>query len=390
MLTGLPVPTDGTAWIRVTVADTQGQHGKTFNLYTTTQGGQFTNDITEQVIDGGALITLPAGGDTLSTYTVNLLAGSATALPPELLIPGGGANPKPLAGTLAVPVVGILETDGSFAAVGGQTSLEGGSVAVPFAPSDHPVIAFGWTGTLASGWDGPGDVHDWLAGFTNKVGALNLVRLAFEKDGKTTTITTQADLDGQWQTGAHYFEAGTYSVSATAFDASDTKFANPLSEASHSLNLEVRQLGAEAPMPARLTFQTGELALDTGAGQHAGVAFRLYQALLDRNPDQAGLGYWVEQLDVGILSADGLAQNLLGSSEFLLHHAPLATGSAADLLNLVYQNLLEREADADGLAYWLQQLNQGTQLGDVLEAMANSEEALALYASELTHGLWLA
>lgn len=45
----------------------------------------------------------------------------------------------------------------------------------------------------------------------------------------------------------------------------------------------------------RLNFKDGAVALDIGG--NGGVAYRLYQAALNRAPDQAGFNYWVNVLN---------------------------------------------------------------------------------------------
>ena len=45
-----------------------------------------------------------------------------------------------------------------------------------------------------------------------------------------------------------------------------------------------------------------------------------------------------------------------------------------EFIGALYHNVLERDADADGQAYWLGQLVGGVARYDVLEAFANSAE----------------
>ncbi|MGE4335881.1 MAG: DUF4214 domain-containing protein [Pigmentiphaga sp.] len=392
VLTGLPMPANGTAWTKITVADAEGGHAKTFNLYSTTHDGAFVHDAAKQAIDGGAVIALPhaaPGTATVNTYSINLLSGSSTFLDPSLLVPGGGPNALPMLGTPAAPVVGVRhEARSPFEAVAGQDSLTGGNVHTLFTDETHNLVSFGWTGTNA----GATDLSSWLRSYTNKVGALDIVRLDIlrQDDAKATHITTQADLDGQWTTPGHVFAPGTYSVSMISYDTHDTNFASPLSAASSVITLIVDsdRVGA-VPAVSRLELQHGLLALDTAVGDTAGVAYRLYQAALDRAPDPEGLGYWLGALDSGELSPLQLARQLLESEEFIADDGIAAHLSDAEFLDMVYQYLFDRDPDADGERYWLEQMDAGVEQATVLLAIAESPETLTTFAGGVEHGLWL-
>jgi serralysin len=64
-----------------------------------------------------------------------------------------------------------------------------------------------------------------------------------------------------------------------------------------------------------LQFGNQTIAIDTGIGQNAGEAYRLYQAAFNRTPDQAGLDNWITQLDQGA-SLQSIAQSFINSPEF--------------------------------------------------------------------------
>ncbi|WP_132256035.1 DUF4214 domain-containing protein [Methylobacterium segetis] len=120
----------------------------------------------------------------------------------------------------------------------------------------------------------------------------------------------------------------------------------------------------------RLQFDDHLLAIDVDA--NAGSAFRLYGAALDRAPDTSGLGYWVDQLDNG-RSLKWVAENFMGSAEFTSR-----LGGNLDSQSFVaalYEYALDRKADAGGLQYWSQALDaHAMDRADVLIQFSNSAE----------------
>lgn len=132
----------------------------------------------------------------------------------------------------------------------------------------------------------------------------------------------------------------------------------------------------------RLTFSDGALALDVDGV--AGQAYRLYQAAFDRVPDAAGLGYWIAQRDGGATLQDAAAA-FVGSAEFiaLTGEAPPDDVFAAAL----YRNVLHREPDGDGLAFWLDSLAGGMTRPALLVQFAESEENRVGVAGAIDGGI---
>lgn len=83
--------------------------------------------------------------------------------------------------------------------------------------------------------------------------------------------------------------------------------------------------------------------------------FRLYRATLDRDPDMTGLLSWHAQLTRGAPVTD-VAQGFVGSKEFMRVYGALDN---AGFVTLLYHNVLHREPDAGGLAYWTGLLDSG-------------------------------
>ncbi|MDN3524519.1 DUF4347 domain-containing protein [Halomonas sabkhae] len=94
----------------------------------------------------------------------------------------------------------------------------------------------------------------------------------------------------------------------------------------------------------------------------------LYAQVLGRQADLSGLQYWAQQ------HADGLGRAQMAeyflTSEEAGHHLP----QGEEALDLLYTELLGREADTEGRAYWVEKLASGTQVQDVMAGFMSSEE----------------
>lgn len=133
----------------------------------------------------------------------------------------------------------------------------------------------------------------------------------------------------------------------------------------------------------RLKFDDKYVALDIDGD--AGRAFRLYQAAFDRAPDEAGLGFWIGQVDHGA-SLHVVAEGFIASQEFLSRYGDHPTN--AQLVNAFYQNILHRAPDQAGADYWTHVLDVGiADRADVLINIANSEENVAQLVGATMHGM---
>ncbi|MES2899913.1 MAG: DUF4214 domain-containing protein [Pseudomonadota bacterium] len=119
----------------------------------------------------------------------------------------------------------------------------------------------------------------------------------------------------------------------------------------------------------RLMFADRVFALDVDG--NAGQAYRLYQAAFNRTPDQSGLGFWIGRIDAGepLLS---VARSFVGSAEFIKQYGSALTDSA--YLEAIYQNVLHRTPDAAGLAYWMDAMGKGYTRENVLLFFSESAE----------------
>ncbi|MEZ5378482.1 MAG: DUF4214 domain-containing protein [Acidimicrobiales bacterium] len=101
------------------------------------------------------------------------------------------------------------------------------------------------------------------------------------------------------------------------------------------------------------------------------AVLRLYRAFFRREADVAGAIYWIDQHRNGA-SLEDLAWGFSNSDEFIADYGT-GLGNAA-FLDIVYPNVLGREPDPDGYAYWLGEMNNGLgQDGVVQWITANTE-----------------
>lgn len=135
----------------------------------------------------------------------------------------------------------------------------------------------------------------------------------------------------------------------------------------------------------RLKFSDGILAYDAAPKQ----GYRLYEAAFNRDPDKAGLTWWVNQLDQGQKSLVDTAANFLYSEEFTRAFGDARTMPAKDLLGVFYKNILGRNGDDAGLNYWLGQLENGLSRHHMLAHFSESQENQQGVAAEIVGGVML-
>ncbi len=134
----------------------------------------------------------------------------------------------------------------------------------------------------------------------------------------------------------------------------------------------------------RLQFSDAILAFDVDG--NAGNAYRLYQAAFDRVPDQAGLSFWTHQLDLG-LNIFTVAQGFVNAAEF--HSVYGANPTNTHIVDLMYQNVLGRAGEPAGIAFWVGQLDRSLPVGELLQGFATSSENHGLVDPVLVTGITL-
>lgn len=139
----------------------------------------------------------------------------------------------------------------------------------------------------------------------------------------------------------------------------------------------------------RIQFDDGQLALDVGTGENAGNAYRIYKAAFDREPDQQGVTFWTKWLDDGKTDTWNMAARFIDSNEFRALYGS-STPDNADYLLKVYQNVLDRNPEAEGYNWWLARLNDGTfSQSEVLARFSDSVENRENVAPTIEQGFFL-
>ncbi|HEX7135597.1 MAG TPA: DUF4214 domain-containing protein, partial [Iamia sp.] len=130
----------------------------------------------------------------------------------------------------------------------------------------------------------------------------------------------------------------------------------------------VNGLGAGTLTPAALVAQLRGSADNTG---NVDPVTRLYRAYFLRIPDQAGLDFWIARRRSG-QSLNQISQSFAQSLEFTTLYGSL---SNEGFVNRIYENVLGRPGEPDGVAFWTSQLNSGARTrGQVMTGFSESPE----------------
>lgn len=141
------------------------------------------------------------------------------------------------------------------------------------------------------------------------------------------------------------------------------------------------------PDVERIEFNDGVLAFDIDGSP--GHMVRLYQAAFNRDPDAAGLGFWIRHQDNKVADIQAVASGFMGSAEFAALYGTEATVSNEAFVELLYTNALGREKDVDGFNYWVSKLASGEiSRQDALLFFADSAENKAATSAEMADGIW--
>ena len=104
-----------------------------------------------------------------------------------------------------------------------------------------------------------------------------------------------------------------------------------------------------------------------------GAVTRFYEQCLGRQPDAAGLGYWVNSLNSGQITGADLAWSFIFSEEF-----QNSGTTDEEYLSVLYRAFFDREPDDGGFSHWLGLMAQGMDRASVLNGFTSAQEFLAL------------
>jgi Domain of unknown function (DUF4214) len=118
--------------------------------------------------------------------------------------------------------------------------------------------------------------------------------------------------------------------------------------------------------------------------QTASIA-RLYDSVLDRLPDAAGLSAWKAGLQGG-MTLQQAADGFTNSPEFTSKYGNLDN---MEFVEQLYLNVLDREGEESGVKVWTDGLNAGLSRAEVVLGFSEAEEHQIKLASQIDDGVWL-
>ncbi len=118
---------------------------------------------------------------------------------------------------------------------------------------------------------------------------------------------------------------------------------------------------------------------DHPQGWHRFQIARLYRAYFNRAPDTEGWEYWNEIYSRGS-SLEEISHWFALSSEFALSGGM----TDAEFVAFVYQQVLDRQPDTGGHAYWVAEMAAGVTRGELMIHFSESEEYISRTAPVIT------
>jgi hypothetical protein len=113
------------------------------------------------------------------------------------------------------------------------------------------------------------------------------------------------------------------------------------------------------------------LRAGTDATTNVDPTIRLYSAYLTRIPDAGGLNFWLGRRRAG-WTLSRISSNFAGSSEFIRRYGSLTNRA---FVENIYENVLQRPGDAAGISYWTGQLDRNRKSrGQVMINFSESNE----------------
>lgn len=121
-----------------------------------------------------------------------------------------------------------------------------------------------------------------------------------------------------------------------------------------------------------------EFAITGATDVRKAIAF--YQVFYNRVPDSAGLDFWAGIVRSGF-SDEELGQAFFDAGEFTDLYGGL---SVENMVLALYRNVLGREADGPGFAFWVDQVkNQGLSLAELGRRFATSDETMERFGPNI-------
>ncbi len=166
----------------------------------------------------------------------------------------------------------------------------------------------------------------------------------------------------------------------------------PFGSATGLVTRQYRDVLKRDPSPADLAYWTSRVGTSWSPGRFIAhlqgsaeadrrvhAVIRLYRAYFLRTPDHGGLTYWLQRRGQGA-SLAAISGSFATSTEFRNRFGGLTD---EQFVRLVYRNVLDRQPDAAGLAYWTVQLAHGVTRGQLMANFSQSAEYVRKAASSV-------
>jgi len=102
---------------------------------------------------------------------------------------------------------------------------------------------------------------------------------------------------------------------------------------------------------------------------------QMYVAYYGRPGDPAGIEYWGSVLDVAEASGGSIDSIISAFGDSDEYTTGIGTGSTSEQVTTLYQQMFNRDPEADGLAFWVNEVDSGARtLGEVALAIAESAQ----------------
>ena len=167
------------------------------------------------------------------------------------------------------------------------------------------------------------------------------------------------------------------------FPSAQSDFTFTKTATGHSVPIPWATYSVELTSIERVLFTESKDALALSMVGNLGQVYRLYQAAFDRTPDEIGFGFWLSVSDAG-QTLTAISQSFIDSAEFTNLYG--ANTSNMAFIDALYDNVLHRDGEASGVAFWNDMLDYGTSRADVLIEFAESVENRAQLADVIGNG----
>ncbi|WFU04668.1 DUF4214 domain-containing protein (plasmid) [Rhizobium sp. CB3171] len=271
-------------------------------------------------------------------------------------------------------VTKTLNADGSTTLVDATTTVSGTllSKTINTATSDGKTV----TSQVDLDGDGKIDVKTTavidVTGLTTKTveaykaGTATLASRAITATSANgLSVTTKSDLDGDGT-----FEQLLSDITTVNADGSRTE---AFARSTNTVPVELTSVTTSASGLSKTTVVSDDVAGITARNE----MYRLYHAVLGRDPDAGGISDLAMAFNAGTTAVQ-IAGVLLNSAEYAQR---IGTPDNTQFVTMLYQNALGRAPEAAGLNGWVATLNAGTARGSVAQQIADSAEGQAHMAA---------